>query len=138
MRLLSVAVEGMDISFDLSNYMLTEIKPRESITVKFSGKIPKESLTTAAVKVSYFMVGSATPLNDKVFNFTVMNGKAKDYDAENPFVELSNESRFREHIEGSKPLKIFDKLGLTSLFEVIYDIIYNLIGKYILPIISRK
>lgn len=138
MRLLSVAVEGMDISFDLSKYMLTEIKPRESITVKFSGKLPKESLTTAAIKVSYFMVGSVTPLNDKVFNFTVMNGKAKTYDSENPFVELSNESRFKEHISGSSQLTIFDKLGLTSLFEVIYDIIYNIIGKYILPIISRK
>ena len=138
MRVLSVAVEGMDISFDLSEYMLKEIKPRESITVKFSGKIPAESLTAASVKVSYFIVGSATPLNDKTFNFTVMNGEAKEYDRENPYVSLTGESKFREHLGNASQIKIFDRLGLTSFFEIIYDIFYNIIGKYIVPIISGK
>lgn len=137
MRILSVAVEGADISFGTSDYMLKEIAPRESITIPLKGKIPKESLTVASIKISYFISGSVTPLNDKTFHFTVMNGKAKAYDTNQPYVSLESDSKFKEHLGNSDNITIFDKLGLTSLFEVIYDIVYNIIGKYLIPIISK-
>lgn len=137
MRLLSIAVNGADISFKTSKYLLTEIKPRESIKVEFEGELPKESLTTASIKVSYFIVGSVTPLNDKTFNFTVMNGEAKPYDTSVPYVKLETESGFREHLGDSDKITIFDKFGLTALFEVIYDIVYNILGKYLIPIMSK-
>lgn len=137
MRILSVAVEGADFSFKISDYMLKEIAPRESISVDISGQIPKKSLSTVNVKVSYLMVGSVTPLNDKTFYFTVMNGDAPTYDIENPYTQLSGESKFKEHLSSSTNISLYDKLGLTSLFEVVYDIVYNIIGKYILPLLSK-
>lgn len=137
MRILSVSVEGADFSFKLSDYALKEIAPRESISVDLSGSVPKESLSTVSVKVSYFIPDSVTPLNDKVFYFTLMNGSSADYDEENPYTALDGESKFKDHLQNDETASLFDKLGLTSLFEVIYDIVYNLIGKYILPIIAK-
>ncbi len=137
MKILSISVDSADISFKASDYMFKEIAPRESLTVKFSGEIPKESLTTASVKISYFISGSVTPLNDKTFNFTVMNGESKPYDTAVPYVTLEKQSGFRDHLGDSNTITIFDKFGLTALFEVIYDIVYNLFGKYLLPIISK-
>lgn len=137
MRILSISVEGADFGFKLSDYALKEIAPRESISVDFSGSIPKESLSTVSVKVSYFIVGSVTPLNDKTFYFTLMNGNSAEYDEENPYTALDGESKFKEHLKNDNTASLFDKLGLTALFEVIYDIVYNILGKYILPIISK-
>ncbi len=137
MRILSVSVEGADFSFKLQDYAFKQLAPRESISLNINGSIPKVSLSTVSVKVSYYISGSVTPLNDKVFYFTLMNGKSADYDAENPYTSLDGESNFKEHLGDSETAEIFDKLGLTALFEVIYDIVYNIIGKYILPLISK-
>lgn len=136
MRILSVSIDGADIGFETSSYLFKEIAPQESITVPIKGSLQKESLTVASVKVSYFMSGSVTPLNDKTFRFTLMNGEAKEYSPDEPYTELSTDSKFKEHLGDSANMTLFDKLGLTAFFEVIYDIVYNIIGKYILPVIS--
>ena len=138
MQIASVSVDGIDIRFDLTKYALKTIAPGESIEVKFSGTLPKVSLTTANIKISYVLIGSVTPVNERNLTFTVMNGESKEYDFENPYTSLENNGGFKDHIAGSKPGSIFDKLGLTSFLQIIYNIVYNIIGRYVFPLIGKR
>ncbi len=130
MTILSVAAENTDIKFNPADYLGKTIAPGETLTVRFSGKLPEKSFTVEGIKVSYG-IGLLTPLGEKEFFFTVLNGDAPEYDTDNPYVQLSKESGFAEHIEGSKALEVFDGLGITHLMEIIYNIVYNFIGKLI-------
>lgn len=131
MQISSIAVDGTDISFDPADYLLKTIAPNETLTVEFDGEIPAESLTVAEITISYTLVGSVTPVNDKEFYFTLLNGEAPEYDAKNPYVELGSGNAFAEHIKDSEALDWFDKLGLTEFFNVVYKIIINFVSKYL-------
>lgn len=131
MQIASVAVNGIDISFASQDYLLKDIAPGQTIELTFNGKVPEESLTVAEVKISYVLVGSVTPVNEKNFYFTLLNGEAVEYDAENPYVDIESADNFSEHIKDSKYIEIFNSLGLTELLKIIYNIFMNLIGKYI-------
>lgn len=131
----SVSAENTDISFVLSDYIGKTIKPGETLSVRFRGELPKKSFTVAQIKISYG-IGLLTPLGEKDFYFTLMNGEKPEYDINNPYVPLGKESGFTSHIEGSAVLGIFNKLGLTHIFEIVYNIVYNLIGKYVTGLIG--
>lgn len=136
MQIASIAVNGIDISFNSKDYLLKELAPGQSIELNFSGIVPSESLTVAEVKISYVLLGSVTPVNEKNFYFTILNGEAVGYDASVPYVDIESPDEFSEHIEDSKYLDIFDSLGLTEFFRIIYNIFMNLIGKYFIGFIK--
>ena len=136
MRLTSVAVNGIDISFSAEDYLMKELAPQGTIELAFDGEVPAESLTVAEVRISYVLVGSATPVNEKEFYFTLLNGEAPEYDAENPNVQIESPDEFTELIKDSEALEWFDKLGLTEFFKVLFNIVMNLVGKYFLAFIK--
>lgn len=131
MRILSVAVDGSEIRFSAKDYAKLRINPRESVSVDFKGKIEKESLTAFNVTISYCIVGSVTPVNEKTITFTRMNGEAPTYDISKPYTSLKGESRFENHISGTKAGAVLAKLGLIPFLEVIYNIVMNVFGKCI-------
>lgn len=136
MKIASVAVNGVDLSFSSQDYLLKELAPGQTIELAFNGTVPAESLTVAEVKISYVLVGSLTPVNEKNFYFTLLNGEAAEYDASAPYVDLESEDQFSEHIKDSDYLEIFDSLGITDLLKIIYNIFMNLFGKYFVHFIK--
>lgn len=131
MQIVSISVNGINIDFNTKDYLLKEIAPNETLEIGFDGEIPNVSLTTAEITISYILIGSITPVNDKEFYFTLLNGEAAEYDEENPYVEIASGNAFAEHIKDSEALEWFDKLGLTEFFEVIFNIVLNFIKKYL-------
>ena len=75
-------------------------------------------------------------MNEKEFYFTLLNGEAPEYDAENPYVQIESPDEFTELIKDSEALEWFDKLGLTEFFKVLFNIVMNLVGKYFLAFIK--
>lgn len=136
MQIASVAVAGTDISFNPTDYLLKEIAPKGTLEIPFTGNVPEESLTVAEIKISYVLINSVTPVNEKAFYFTHLNGEAPLYDPANPYVDIESADGFSEIIEGSEQKDIFEKLGLLEFFKVIYNIFYNLIGKYFIGFIK--
>lgn len=130
MQISSIAVDGIDISFDPADYLLKTVAPNETLAVEFDGEVPAESLTVAEITITYTLVGSVTPVNDKEFYFTLLNGEAPEYDEENPYIELGSGNAFAEHIKDSEALEWFDKFGLTEFFDVIFKAIMNILNRY--------
>ena len=79
---------------------------------------------------------SVTPVNEKAFYFTHLNGEAPVYDAENPYVDIKSENGFSDHIKDSEAEKWIDSFGLMGILEIIYNIFMNLIGKYFIGFIK--
>lgn len=127
---LSISAENAELSFPAKEYVGKTVAPGETLTVKFSGKLPEKSYTVAGVKISYG-IGTVTPVGEKEFYFTVMNGEKPDYDNANPYTPLKAESQFKNHIENKQLVELFDKLGLTPFLEIIYNIVFNLVGKFL-------
>lgn len=84
MKLLAVTPKGMgDVKFEIPKK--TVLAPNESIEIKVIGDIKKAAKTCCEVTVSYCMLGALTPVNERTLYFTLDNGEAPDYDADNPF-----------------------------------------------------
>lgn len=130
MQISSISVSGADISFDPTDYLFKALAPGESLELEFDGEVPAESLSVAEVTVAYTLVGSITPLNDKAFYFTLLNGDAPEYDGENPYVKLASDSGFEDHIKDEETLEWFNKLGVTEFFDIIYRAVKNFINRY--------
>ena len=130
MQISSIAVSGAGISFNPTDYIFRTIAPGESIEVKFNGKVNEESLTVAEITIAYTLIGGLTPVNDKEFYFTLLNGDAADYDEENPYVRIAADG-FADFLEGSDVLELTNKLGLTEFFDIIFKVIRNIISKYL-------
>ena len=136
MQIASISVNGSDISFDAKDYLFKTLAPKETIEVPFSGNVPAESLTVAEVRISYVLVGSVTPVNEKDFYFTHLNGEAPAYDSENPYVDIESDGGFSEIVGDSEHVELFEKLGILEFLKVIFNIIMNLFGKYFMPFIK--
>lgn len=74
MAVLSVKCDGIDVDFD---WDMKLIKPGESTTAFLNGKLP-EGTTYAQVTVTYFLLGSVTPFNQRKQIFTVKNGNTEE------------------------------------------------------------
>lgn len=135
MQIASIAVNGTGISFSTKDYLFKEIAPKGTLEVPFSGKIPAESLTVAEIRISYVLTGSVTPINEKEFYFTHLNGAAPLYDATNPYVNIESADKFSEIIKDTERVEIFEMLGLLDFFKVIFNIIFNLLGKGLIDFI---
>ena len=51
--ILSVSAENADLTFPAKEYIGKTIAPGETLTVKFSGRLPEKSYTVAGIKISY-------------------------------------------------------------------------------------
>ncbi len=87
MLLLSVSTDEANLRFDAKQIMGRTLQPQESVTLDFTGAVRQKSLETMHVTVSYCLIGSPTPVNEKTFTFTLMNGEADAYNAAEPLTD---------------------------------------------------
>ena len=84
-----ITVQGADLTF-LAPFKY--IPEDGSASFTFAGEVPAESLTRAAVSVSYIVIGlTPTPFAQRTFDFTLMNGDAPEYDASQPYAPVDFE-----------------------------------------------
>ena len=125
MRLISVAVDGADIRFDVPAF--TYLEPQESVTLPIKGELPRQSLVTADVTVDYMLIGSVTPRGSRTMVFTVMNGDAPAYDANAPYAPALHETAFEKGMSDSTRA-FLEKTGLFDLLKMIINSIITVIA----------
>ena len=118
MRLISVTVDGADVSFDVKG--LVYLDPQASVTIPLSGTLPEESLTTADITVNYSLIGSITPLGSRTQVFTLMNGPAVQYDRANPYTAANRETTFDKNVSGAMKTAL-EKLGLFDWLKMMVN-----------------
>lgn len=122
----SITSDGADLKFDI-NLKNKFIKPGTSVEIPFTGTIPEVSLQKMTLTFTFTVIGSLTPVGQRTMNFTIMNGKAPEYDPD-------------AHI-GAEPNTPFDKspfgftgdylksIGAYNMVSMIYTIIYETFKK---------
>ena len=133
MKIAGISARGIDLKFANSDFSKV-LAPGESMQVKFSGKIPEVSRVNFDLVVDYVLLKSATPMGERLFNFTVMNGDTVEYDSENPYVSADLSSDFGKHLD-KNTLNILDKTGSRTFFEMLYNIIIPF-AKYIVELVK--
>lgn len=133
MKITSVSARGVDISFP--GPLFTKVlEPGESIELSFNGKIPEVSRSNFDLVVDYTLIGSPTPMGERLFNFTLMNGEAPAFNSEEPFVDANLVSDFNKLLDEDSE-NILNKTGSKTFFEMLYNIIWPF-AKYIFELVK--
>ena len=89
---------------------------------------PKVSLKNIDVIVDYVQIGSITPVGERTFNFTVMNGEAVAFDSENLVVDAGiNRDGDLKKVMGCLKYKAADTAGILPLYRIIFNVILNVL-----------
>lgn len=118
MRLISVSVEGADVSFDVKG--LVYLDPQESVSIPMRGDLPKESLTTVDITIDYTLLGSITPRGSRTLVFTLMNGAPASYDANSPYAPAFHVTAFEQNLSGQMQTAL-KKLGLFDWLKMLIN-----------------
>lgn len=123
-RIINISTDGIDLSFTakVSSYL----KPGESAVYKVKGDVPAVGGVRCAVTISYILEGSATPVGERVLDYTIMNGDYVDYDESNPYSDADYTQAIRD-ILPDKTAEILDKLGLLDFVNMFYNFFRQLI-----------
>lgn len=104
------------------------ILPGQSREISFLGVPPKVSLKNIDIIIDYTQIGSITPVGERVFNFTVMNGEAVSFDVENPVVPASvSRDGDLEKVMGSVKYSAADKVGILPFYRIMFNVILNVL-----------
>ncbi len=120
MKILSIAADGLDITFE-GDYSKT-LAPGESADFTVKGAIPRIGAARAAVTVTYQLKNSYTPLNFRTFRYTVNNGENAAYDAENPYAPLDFNPPAAELIPANIA-NLLKRLGVWDLINMLLRIL---------------
>lgn len=120
MLLTAITAKGVNIKF--SGYVGKELKPGESVTIPYSGELDKVSKKNFEVVVGYVLNGSITPIGERTFNFTLMNGKDAVYDPSKPYTTADVASDFSSLLS-SELDGLFTSLGLKPFLEIIFNVV---------------
>lgn len=113
----SVSVYGADFDFFFLPFIL---KPGESKAVKIHGDIPEVSLKNIELSVSY-LNNKVTPVCERTFEFTLMNGKAAEYNESEPLVNTD----YPKNIDNVLPEKtngLLEKIGVKAIVSNFFDV----------------
>lgn len=111
----AVNVKGADFDFEFFPFIL---KPGQSKSLKIDGSVPQVSCKNIEVDITY-LSNKVTPVSERTFEFTVMNGEKADYDSSNPLCDADYPDEITEKFDTD----IFEKLGITKVTSYIYNII---------------
>ena len=125
MRLISVSVDGADVSFDVKS--LIYLDPQASVTIPMKGALPNESLTTADITLNYSLIGSVTPLGSRALVFTIMNGPAAQYNAAAPYAPAYRETAFDQNVSGAMKTAL-EKLGLFDWLKMLINSLLTILN----------
>ena len=122
MVLLSVTTDNPNLRFDVKNVGKT-LEPEESVTLPFTGTVQAKSLETMTVTVSYCLIGSPTPVNEKAFTFTLMNGEADRYNAAEPFTDAGTPAQQSQaRLAKTAPGRMLNRLNTTYVLTLFWRI----------------
>ena len=122
MVLLSVTTDNPNLRFDVKNVGKT-LEPEESVTLPFTGTVQAKSLETMTVTVSYCLIGSPTPVNEKTFTFTLMNGEADRYNAAEPFTDAGTPAQQSQaRLAKTAPGRMLNRLNTTYVLTLFWRI----------------
>ncbi|MBQ7296122.1 MAG: hypothetical protein IJW86_08035 [Clostridia bacterium] len=119
---MSINARGLGLDFIFEPFTLA---PGESKEVSFEGEIPEISKKNFEINIS-FMNKTITPVSDRTFDFTLMNGKAAEYNESEPYVNADMPKELDEVI-GEKASSLLKKLGIRNTAATIYNIAVKLI-----------
>ena len=120
MKILSIAADGLDITFE-GDYS-GMLAPGESAEFTVKGDIPKIGAARAAVTVTYRLKNSYTPLGYRTFRYTVDNGAPAAYDAESPYAPLDLNPPAAELIPANVA-NLLKKLGVWDFINMLLRIL---------------
>lgn len=123
MAVLSVKCDGIEADFE---WDVEFIKPGESTVAYLKGDLP-QGTTYTQVTVTYFLLGSLTPLNQRKQIFTAVSGETDN--RESGYCEASFTSDFQKNTH-PKVVGFVEKIGLTDFFDVTYDASSSLWEKF--------
>lgn len=118
---INITVDGAPLKFSLKN--AGSIKPGESVSIPFKGDVPQVSKTKINITVTYRTQG-VTPLGERVFGFTLMNGEAPEYDGSMPFVSTEFVNPLSDLPAGLRTL--LKDLGIYNLIVMFIHIVRGL------------
>ncbi len=127
---MAITVNGIDIDFSFVPFTLA---PGESKTVAFKGDIPAVSRKNFEVNVTYLM-DTVTPVGERVFDFTVMNGDPVEYDESNPYTQADFDQRIDGVIDDDTN-EVLQQYGVKKIVSMVYNMIYKLVD-FIVNIIN--
>lgn len=111
----AVGIKGADFDFEFFPFILM---PGKSKSVKIDGDVPQVSLKNIEVDVTY-LTNKVTPVGQRTFDFTIMNGENVKYDSTNPVVDAD----YPTALQGTVGEKISEKLGVKKVTSYIFSII---------------
>lgn len=111
----ALTVKGADFDFDFFPFIL---KPGQSKSVKIDGSVPAVSLKNMEVDVTY-LTNKVTPVGERTFEFTIMNGDKAAYDSANPY----SDAEYPDAIDEVMDTSVFEKIGMEKVVRYIYNII---------------
>lgn len=115
-KIVSVTAKGIDADFNITGTGI--VPPNESINIPFTGTIPEIGATAGNLTVNYVKVGVVSGLCSKIFEITVNNGPAADYE------ETTVDSGFESLLESFISEEFFaflKKLTISKEIEFIFD-----------------
>ncbi len=114
-KLNSITINGIDLRFKVNNFKW--LKPGETITVEFTGDIPKVSKKQVDLTICYTMP-SLMPLCYRTQGFTIMNGNPIKYTGGT----VKNNVSTLNSIIGENATDFLKTLGLNEFFSMLYEI----------------
>ncbi|MBQ9551356.1 MAG: hypothetical protein IJU96_01185 [Clostridia bacterium] len=129
MILLSVTTDNPNLRFSAKQSVGKTIAPQDSVSVKFTGTVQPKSLETTHVTVSYFLLASVTPVNEKTFTFTVMNGETDLYDPAEPYT-AADASQPQNPVDSSDSMlgQLLKKTNLSAVLSLFFRIFDGYLG----------
>ncbi|MBQ6600356.1 MAG: hypothetical protein IIX36_01810 [Clostridia bacterium] len=115
---LAANVYGADVELGFFPLLLL---PGKSASIKIKGDIPEVSRKNFEISLSY-VIGSVTLVGERTFEFTLMNGEAAEYDAENPFVDADPVPAIDSVLKDNEK-EALEKFGAKGLAGTIYNIV---------------
>lgn len=128
----AVGVKGADFDFEFFPFIL---KPGQSKSVKIDGKVPEVSVKNIEVEVTY-LSNKVTPVSEREFEFTIMNGEKVEFDSANPLCDADYPDAVTEKLNAT----VFENLGNHKVTSYIYNIIAEMMRfftKY-MPVSIKK
>ena len=115
-------VYGTDLKLD---FPPLTILPGQTRSIDIKGEIPEGSVKNFEIGLSY-MIGTITLIGERVFEFTLMNGDAAEYDEANPFADADPVPGINKVLDEETD-SILTKYGFKNIAAIIYNIIMTFV-----------
>ncbi|MGN0447314.1 MAG: hypothetical protein ACI4GC_02065 [Acutalibacteraceae bacterium] len=122
MTVVAANIYGIDLELDFIPFILA---PGQTKSIPISGEIPEGSLKNFEINLTY-VIETVTPLGERRFDFTLMNGQATDFDEENPLVE-ADYAQVIDEILDDEINSTLEKVGVKKFASMICNIVTTIL-----------